>query len=320
MSIFGALGPGPGAPGRVWFRRRLLPLLLLILLPGKAPGQEPEPLNIPALESEYLAAQGEYQAAFFALEALESRYNQALEAFDEARASGDMDRTNRVFTTVQQLGAEVGSQERRVQQKARELEDARARLLEALGQRLEELIQLRDTTLDEEEQLQLAVILEDANNRLLELRAEEPPETTLEPMQDVTISPGDTPRDIRRKAATLDFRADQHEARLVEVVRRLERLEEDLRRARTVSDFVAGLERYDDTRLPVVSPGNRGVEPETNQRPSGADTLGLQERPLTLEERIQRLELLVEDLTRRMVEIRAKARRFTDIAGGGGRG
>ena len=95
-----------------------------------------------------------------------------------------------------------------------------------------------------------------------------PPETTLEPMQDITISPSDTPRDILRKAATLDFRADQHEARLAEVERRLRTLQEDQRRARNVSDFLAGVERYDDTSLPVVSPPATTFSPPLSYRPS----------------------------------------------------
>lgn len=308
-------GPTDRGPRNLGNWARLLGLMLLFL-PGPVAAQQ-DTLNIPALESEYLSARREYEGAFLALEALERRYNQALEAFDAAKAAEDRDEANQAFATVLQLGAEVGSQERRVQEKADELEAARARLLEALGLRLETLIQQRDSTVDPEEQLQLAVILEDYNNRLLELRAEEPPETALEPMQDVAINPSDTPRDILRKAATLDFRADQHEARLAEVERRLANLREDQRRARTVSDFVAGLERYDDTRLPVVSPASR-VDPEPAELPPGADTLNVSEGPLTLEERIQRLELLVEDLAGRMEEIRAKAQRFRDHAGGGG--
>ncbi len=298
-----------------WTKKAGVLMALLLALPGAVRAQDT--LNVPALENEYLSAKGEYEAAFFALEALESRYNQALEEFDVARASGDTDRTNRAFTTVQQLGAEVGTQERRVQEKAQELEGARNRLLEALGLRLEDLIQQRDAAVDPQEQRQLAAILEDYNNRILELRAEEPPETTLEPMQDITISPSDTPMDILRKAATLDFRADQHEARLAEVERRLRTLQADQRRARNVSDFLAGVERYDDTSLPVVSPGARGVNPDPTELPPGADSLSVEDRPLTLEERIQRLETLVQDLTRRMEEIRAKAQRFREYAGGG---
>lgn len=315
MSFFGPGGPLPRGSRHNSCGISLL-VLVLLTLPAQVLSQDAP--NIPALENEYLAAQGEYQAAFFALEALESRYNQALEAFDAARASGDMDRTNQIFTTVQQLGAEVGTQERRVEEKAREMEAARARLLDALALRLEELIQRRDSANDPEEQRQLAAILADANNRLLELRAEEPPETTLEPMQDVTISPNDTPRDILRKAATLDFRADQHEARLAEVERRLSKLREDQRRARTVSDFVAGVERYDDTRLPVVSSGRREVDPEPGQIFPDSDTLRVAEPPLSLDERIQRLEALTADLTQRMGEIRAKAERFRELARGGG--
>jgi len=289
--------------------------LVLLLVPHPALGQDVP--NLAALENEYQAAQGEYQAAFFALQALENRYNQALEDWSVARSSQNQNRTDSIFTAVQRMGLQVGTQERRVQEKAGELEEARERLLNALGVRLEELIQERDSAVDPEEQRQLAAILADHTNRLLELRAEEPPELALEPMQEVTISPSDTPRDILRKAEFLSNRADRHEATLAEVDLRLRRLREDQRRARDVNDFVADLERYDDTRLPVVSPGARAVDPEPSQLPPGSDTLAVEDRPLTLEERIQQLEIFREDLTGRIESIRAKAGLFREIAGGG---
>ncbi len=301
-------------------RGRTVSLSLLFFLTSALPLGGQEAPNIQALESEYLAARAEYEAAFLALEALESRYSQALDEFDAARASDDETRANRAFTAVQQLGAERRAQDRRVEEKAQNLRDARSRLLEALGTRLEGLIQEVDAATDPEDRRQLALILADRNNRYLELRGEEDPETTLEPMPDLVISPSDSPRDILRKAGTLDFRAEQYQARLTDVERRLEELRRDQRRARAVQDFVAGLERYDDTRLPVVPPSTRAVDPsDPGQVPAGADTLGVEARPLTLEERIENLELLGREMEERLQQIRDKANRFRRLAGGGGR-
>lgn len=308
-----------GSPGSR-LRSRTVSLSVVLLLASLAPLRGQEPPNIQALEAEYLAARAEYEAAFLALEALESRYNQALDDFDQARTSGDDDRANRAFTAVQQLGAERRAQDRRVEEKAQGLRDARGRLLEALGASLESLILEVDAATDPEERRQLALILADRNNRYLELRGEEDPETTLEPMPDLVISPSDSPRDILRKAGTLDFRAEQYEARLTEVERRLEELRRDQRRARAVQDFVAGLERYDDTRLPVVPPATRTVDPsDPGQVPPGADTLGVESTTLTLEERIENLELLQREMEERLQQIRDKADRFRRLAGGGGR-
>jgi hypothetical protein len=199
------------------------------------------------------------------------------------------------------------------------LREARSRLREALGRQLESLIQQIDSTQDESERLQLADILRDRNNWYLELRAEEDPETALEPMRDITISPSDSPRDIRRKAATLDYRADQNEDRLAEIDRRLEELREDQRRDRLVSDFLSGVERYGDTRLPVGTPGRVTTPPsDPGPLPVGADSLAVEGRPLTLEERIRDLEASRAEMVARIQVIREKAQRFRDLIGGEG--
>jgi hypothetical protein len=288
----------------------------LLFLPFLAGGQENP--NIQILEPEYRRAQAEYEAAFRALEALEGRLNQALEDVDAARAAQDEGRTNRAFALVLQLSGDLRLQRQRVDEKAEELRQARSRLLQVLRLRVDDLIAEVDSARDDSERAALAAILEDANNRRLELLAEEEPETVLEPMRDITISPTDLPIDIRRKAATLDFRAEQHEARLEGIDQRLEELRQDLRRSRFVSDFLSGVERYGDTRLPVGRPGTQvTTPPDPEQRPQAADSLAPETRPMTLEERIQRLEDLRAELEERIQLIRAKAERFRAIAGGG---
>lgn len=289
-------------------------MCLLLLLPPLAGAQEDPSIQI--LEPEYQRAQAEYEAAFSALEALEGRLNQALEDVDEARAAGDEARTNQGYDLVLQLSGDLRLQRQRVDEKAEELRDARTLLLQALRRRVDELLSEVNSARDDSA---LAAILQDVNNRRLELLAEEEPETVLEPMRDITISPTDLPIDIRRKAATLDYRAEQHEARLEGIDQRLEELRQDLRRSRFVSDFLSGVERYGDTQLPVGRPGTQittATDPE--ERPSGADSLAVETRPMTLEERIGRLEELRGELEERIQLIRAKAERFRVLAGGGG--
>ena len=289
----------------------------VLLLSSAAGGQEDPSIQI--LEPEYQQAQAEYEAAFRALEALEGRLQQALEDVDEARAAGDEARTNRGYDLVLQLSGDLRLQRQRVDEKAEELRDAGSLLLQALRRRVDELLAEVDSAQDDSERSALAAILQDVNNRRLELLAEEEPETVLEPMRDITISPTDLPIDIRRKAATLDYRAEQHEARLEGIDQRLEELGQDLRRSRFVSDFLSGVERYGDTQLPVGRPGSQ-IPPPTDpeQRPAGADSLAVERPPMTLEERIERLEELRAELEERIQLIRAKAERFRVLAGGGG--
>jgi len=281
----------------------------VLFLSSLASGQEDPRIQI--LEPEYQQAQAEYEAAFRALEALEGRLTQALEEVDEARAEG--------YDLVLQLSSDLRLQRQRVDEKAEELRDARFSLLQALRRRVDELLAEVDSARDDSERSALAAILQDVNNRRLELLAEDESETVLEPMRDITISPTDLPIDIRRKAATLDYRAEQHEARLVGIDQRLEELGQDLRRSRFVSDFLSGVERYGDTQLPVGRPGSQITPPtDPEQRPPGADSLAVETRPMTLEERIERLEELRTELEERIRLIRAKAERFRALAGGGG--
>jgi hypothetical protein len=311
-----AMGKPSPARKSPWVALNKVLFWTLVLLPQAAGAQQD--FNTIVLEPEYRRAQAEYDAAFNALVALEGRLNQALEDLDQARASEDETRMNRAYNLVLVLSGDLREQRRRVDQKAAELREARFQLLQALRRRVDALIAQVDSTRNEEERADLAAILEDANNRRMELLAEEEPETALEPMRDITISPTDLPIDIRRKAATLDYRADQDEARLLGIDRRLEELRQDQRRSRFVSDFLSGLERYGDTRLPVVPPGSGNpTPPDPGQRPVVADSLAQGERPMTLEERIQALEILREELEERIEQIREKAARYRALAGGG---
>jgi len=304
-------GLRPFAFGAVWG------VLLLLMRPPLAGAQEPP--DIPGLELEYRRAQAEYEAAFRALEAREAQLNQAYEALDDARAAGDEAGTNVALRRVIDLSSELREIQLRVDQRAEELRGARAQLLRAFRGRVDELIVQVDSARSDTERANLAAILEDANNRLLELLSQEEPETVLEPMRDITISTTDLPIDIRRKAATLDYRADQHEARLADIDRRLQELREDQRRVRTVSDFLSDMARFGDTRMPVGPPGGRETNPPLNQdqRPVAGDSLAAAARPMTLEERIQSLEILRGELEERIQLIRDKAERFRALAGGG---
>jgi hypothetical protein len=290
----------------------------LALLPGPANSQVV--LTIEELELEYSSKVQQHQAALRAWQVLESQFQRALQDSNAAQDSRDSDRINTANTLVLQLGSRNRIQGQRVAVLADDLRSARSALLLALGERVDSLYNQGEAAFDPQERLELGVLLDDANNRLVELRAEEEPETTLEPMQDITIDLRDTPEIILEKAQNLEFRANRYELQLADVGRRLEELRKDQRRSRDVNDFLAGVERYEDTSLPVVSPGGRTVTPsDPGQLPPGSDTLGVEARPMTLEERIESLELLQEELQLRLQQVRAKAARFRQRAGGGDR-
>ena len=312
--------------GRLRFRNRafvalpvrlLVGTVLLLVLPLQARAQETS--NILVLEPEYRQAQGEHLAAYNALVAIEGRLNQTFEDLDRARDAGDDAGVERAYNLVLQLSGEQRELTLRLNEKAGELRAARALLIRAYRQRVEELITQVSATQDRAERESLAAILEDANNRRLELLGEEEPETVLEPMRDITIGPTDTPRDILRKAGTLDYRAQQYEARLEGLDLRLEELRQDLRSSRRVSDFLSDMERFGDTRLPVGPPGTQTTPPpDPGQLPPAADSLGVETRPMTLDEMIRSLEMVRGELAERIQLIRDRADRFRVLARGGG--
>lgn len=301
----------------------LVPGLLasvLLLGAGPVPGGAQEEPTLEELELEYRSALSAYEAARRAREAREIRFDRALEAADSARASGNTDELDRAFAEAQREARELGALDRRVEETAEQLREARQVLLEALQDRLEALLEEVDSARDPEEREELAAILVDINNRYLELQATEDPPVEPEAMEEITITPRDTPANLRRKADLLDFQGDQYEAQIAEIDRRMERLEAAQRTNRAVQAFVADIERYDDNRLPVVPPGarNMGTTDPEESAPAG-DSVASPDRPMTLEERIQSLQVLRDRLVTYLEQVRDKAERFRREAGGGGR-
>ena len=94
---------------------RILPLaLLLALSPGLARSQDI--LTIQELELQYSSKVSQYESASEAWEALDSRFNRALDSLGAAEDSGNEDRTNRAFTVFLQVAGELSVQKGRVDQ------------------------------------------------------------------------------------------------------------------------------------------------------------------------------------------------------------
>lgn len=301
---------------RILFPVLLLPGIFLAGVAGEAEAQE-EP-TLEELELEYVSAVNAYEAALSAREAREIRSNRLLAEVDSARAAGDDDRLDRALAAWEQEARELAALDRRVEATAERVRLARQALLEALEIRLEGLLAEVDSAGNPEEEQELGAILLDMRNRYLELRAQEDPPVEVEVAALPTISPRDTPADLRRKANLLDDRGDRYEALIADLDGRLESLRAAQRTSRAVEDFVAGIERYDDARLPVVPPGAGGVsvnDPE--EAPPSSDSLGPRERPMTLEERIESLEFMRARLEEYLEQVRERAELFRREAGGG---
>jgi hypothetical protein len=270
----------------------------------------------------YQAASEAYQSVLTAREAQYRRLQRALAEADSARVSGDEERENEAFTAVMRESEEMDRWDREVAAAAESLQEARDPYLNALSVRVEELLAELGITQDSQERADLLAILRATNDRYEALLQEsfEEPELELQVASEWNIRRTDTPEDIRRKADALDRRADQFELQRALTEERLQRLVEDQRRSRTIANFLADLQRFDDTRTPVVRPGSLTSDPSNPDQalPPGADTLGLEERPLTLDEQIASLQALQERLADYIQRYRDRAELFRRRAGGGG--
>ena len=305
--------------------RCILPAALLLaglalLCPHEVRAQVEPTLN--ELARWYQAASEAYQAQLTGREAQYRSLQRALAEADSARVSGDEERENEAFAAVMRESAEMDRLDREVEEAAEALQDTREPYLAALSERLDELVAELRANQDPQEQTDLRAILRATNDRYEVLLQEsfEEPELELQVASEWTIRTTDTPNDIRTKARALDRRADQFELQRALTEERLQRLVEDQRRSRTIADFLADFQRFDDTRTPVVRPGARNTDPSNPDQalPPGADTLGLEERPLTLDEQIASLQALRDRLADYIQRYRDRAELFRRRAGGGG--
>ena len=88
----------------------------------------------------------------------------------------------------------------------------------------------------------------------------------------------------------------------------IETLTDRLRIERQRRDFLAGTDRFDDTRVPVVSGGGGG------ERPAAADST-VANRPLSLEERVEALRSYREQLVDYRTQLQVRARQFRQRIG-----
>lgn len=310
--------PSTGSGRRGINRPLLMALSLALFLAGQFSGASAqEELTLPELEGQYRAAVLGYEEAFEVLEVVTSQYDRARQNFANAIAADDEAAMNRAYAENLRIAGRRRQAQRRVEDKVEELREARGQLLDATAQFLEELLAQADTASDPVDQRALATFVTDTGNRITELRSLEDPPVTLDPVPDITAEPRDGPEDLRAKATILEVTASQYEEQYAYYGRQLEGLRRDQSLLRRSGDFLADFTRFDDPAVPVGPPGARTVPPPGQlQPPPGADSLGVEGGFLTLEERIQALEVLQEEIIQGIQTIRVRAQTLRRLAGG----
>lgn len=261
----------------------LLPVLDVPLASPQVRAQSLEALLVQR-RLELTRAREEYEAAVAARNVMEGQWRAALEQASAARRSGDDEALEHAWAAAQERAGPFSAQEQRAAMAQDSVVAARRALVEVIQARLEQLLDALDAARSARERAELDILFTDLRNELQALDAEEEDGLSLRPvvLPDVQFDPRDGPEDYEVKAQLLERQAALVQSLAVDVTDRMRTLENRLRIQRQSGDLLANVDRFDDTRVPVVAGPPRGGV--------AADSTTAGGRPLTLEERIQELE------------------------------
>ena len=273
-----------------------IPALVLVVctlygMPLSASAQTAEQLVVER-RLELVAARAAFEAARGAFNVVERQFSAALEEVARARRQGSNDALERAYAQAQDRSVPYRDRETRLGEARQALVRARQAVIEIIEIRLEQLVEEMDAALSAQQRERLDILWRDLSTELQQLEAEAGDTFRLEPvvLPEVASDPRDTPEDIQAKAAILERQAVVADTLIQEKEREIQALTARLRNQRQRRDFVAGTDRFDDTRVPVVAGS------PTGDRTPSSDSTVVGQRPITLEERIQMLHGYVEQL------------------------
>lgn len=294
------------------FRTVVRLLTALLLLGAGAAVSAPAPTAAQTTQEvlgdrrlEYRAARDAYEAALSAFSVVERRFSAALEEVGRARRSGDEDALEEAFAQAQDRSVPLRAQESRVEEARERLAAAREALVDVITVRLGELLALMDQASSARERADLDALWRDLANEQDRLEAEAGGEPTLMPvvLPEIAFDPRDGPDELEAKAQILERHAAVADTVIDSLDDDIEALQDRLRIERQRRDFMAATDRFDDTRVPVVSGSGSG------ERPAAADST-VANRPETLEERLERLRGYREQLVAYRTQLEVRARQF----------
>lgn len=297
------------------FRPWACAVLAAAALAGLSPGVSAQRQSLEQLvvqrRLELRAARDAYEAARSAFGVVERQFSAALTEVLLARQSGDDDRLERAYAQAQDRSVPYRSQEQRLEEAGQALATARRGLVEALTARLEELVGAMDVAPSAQQRAQLDTLFRDLSAELQALEAEEGETFRIDPvvLPEITFDPRDGPDELLAKAEVLERQAAVADTTIQNAERQVQGLSDRLRIQRQRRDFLAAADRFDDTRVPVVT----GTP--TGERPSATDSTVAGARTLTLEERIQILRDYVQQLQSYRDQLIIRARQFRQRVG-----
>lgn len=281
-------------------------------------GGEPPPAGAQTLEQvvgqrrlELRAARATHESARRMFEVVDRQFSAALDEVRDARNSGDGERLERAYARALDRSVPLRDQERRLEEAQAALDAARDRLIEVLEARLEQLVREMDAASSAQERTRLDVLFRDLSSELQSLEAEAGGTFRIDPvvLPEIIFDPRDGPDELRFKAEVLERKAADADSVIRNTEGLIQTLSNRLRTQRQVRDMVASLDRFGDTRVPVVT----GAPP--GDRTSVTDSTVVGARPLTLEERIEELRDYVTQLQAYRDQLLIRAEQFRRSVG-----
>lgn len=255
---------------------------------------------------EYRAARDAYEAARSAFSVVERQFSAALEQVGRARRSGNEDQLEDALALAQDRSGPLRAQETRVEEARERLSEARQGLVDVITVRLGDLLAMMDQASSAAERSELDALWRDLANEQDQLEAADGEQLALSAvvLPEITFDPRDGPEELEAKAQILDRLAAVADTVIDNLDDDIETLTDRLRIERQRRDFLAGTDRFDDTRVPVVSGGGTPQE-----SPAAVDSAAVS-RPLTLEERLATMRTYRAQLVAYRTQLQVRARQF----------
>jgi hypothetical protein len=201
----------------------------------------------------------------------------------------------------------LSAQERRVEEARERFTDSRQALIDVLTLRLQQLVIEMAAAPTDLRRTEIDAIYRDRRTELARLESDEEQSAfriDVALLPDINFDPRDGPEELETKAQLVEAHAAVVDTVIQDLDRRVGALNERLRNERQRGDLLAAVGRFDDTNLPV------GVTTGPPPADAAADSTGVGNRPLTLEEQIEELTAYRAQLIAYREQILVKARTF----------
>lgn len=276
-------------------------MVLMTVTPQALAAQESDvEVRLRSAELEYNSAEDEWDAAMSAFRAAEARWQRALDEVNQAEASGDEDAYKQALARFHTQAIQLETQEARERETAERLSELRDDLLAVLAESRDQLyLEALDADTPEEGR-ELAALYQDRDNRYRELEREGAAPGRIQPvtLPEVTFDPRDGPDEIAGKIKLLELRIRQIDVQITAIDERVEALEKRQRQERDLQSLIVGVERFDDTFVPVTSPDPLSdmTDRDSDDAAVVGDSTVVSLDELSLQQQIEGLRLLREQM------------------------